>query len=503
MPIPDYSLKDLRLSPDQLLLWPNNPRLKISSFAETQYTTRELKHPQVQGKLLELMRANEHDVASLIDSIRTQGYLNIYSIIVTSVGGGKYLVLEGNRRTTAIKSCLEEAAQLDEEILATLKSVPAKEFVCDSDDDLLQIYNLLARMHIAGPKEWTPIQQAHVVYQSYVSILKREDGLPFRYQSKQVKRCARELSLVPNEVGKDLRIYRIFTQLQSSNYPVQHEHYSKIRMCVETPSFLSNYLCFDGDLCLLQEDGMDRFFELFIDESCAIRNPQDFTKLKAVFKHGGIPAVERVRRDGGSLEEVHSEAKNIKSKNAFLTNVKRANHILCHTRIEDFNGSNDEIVCVEELLELAERFHRLAEGRGSRETTKMDIARAVVDDRELIEPIDVAHRKIVGALSTESMLDDRYDEDYYYEDYMVSESSLKLGTVVQVDLLSDEFDAFLSVLSPDDLDNDIAYDDNSGEGSNARLIIDFSEHKYLTVRVTSADVAETGKYELVYTRISS
>ena len=120
------------------------------------------------------MRKEEHNVSEIIDSIESQGYTNLNSIIIKRVGNtDKFIVLEGNRRTTAIRHWLKNRDELSDEISKTLNLIPAKEFVHDGEDDYIQIFQLLAQMHIAGPKPWTPVQQAHMISQTYEGLCKR------------------------------------------------------------------------------------------------------------------------------------------------------------------------------------------------------------------------------------------------------------------------------------------------------------------------------------------
>ena len=121
MTIPQYELKDFWVEPEKLLLCPNNPRLKISSFDDLKYSPEELCSNDVQDKLWDLMRKEEHNVSEIIDSIESQGYTNLNSIIIKRVGNTeKFIVLEGNRRTTAIRHWLKNRDELSDEISKTL-----------------------------------------------------------------------------------------------------------------------------------------------------------------------------------------------------------------------------------------------------------------------------------------------------------------------------------------------------------------------------------------------
>jgi len=138
-------------------------------------------------------------------------------------------------------------------------------------------------MHIAGPKDWTPIQQANMIYQTYISLLESQKDGDFVYESKLCKETAKLLGQPWNEIRKDIAIYRIFRQLQSARYMVKHDHYSKLQMIYSSGPLLKEYFNFSSESFNFDNIGLERFNDLFIVDNCAISNPQDFSKLKYIF----------------------------------------------------------------------------------------------------------------------------------------------------------------------------------------------------------------------------
>ncbi|MBD2429177.1 tetratricopeptide repeat protein [Phormidium sp. FACHB-1136] len=68
------------------------------------------------------------------------------------------------------------------------------------------------------------------------------------------------------------------------------------------------------------------------------------------------------------------------------------------------------------------------------------------------------------------------------------------GQIVVIDLISDEFDALLALIGPDD--EPIAADNNGGEGTNARLVLSLSKTGIYQVGALSVNPGETGRYRL-------
>src|SRR4051794_31810982 len=102
-------LSPIIVSTDDLLLDPNNPRLVTDLNAEL-----NVPDDQFVDRQAELLRRfdgngsqtdNEEffKVDDLKASMREIGYVGIDRIVVRAVSGGKYVVLEGNRRTATIK----------------------------------------------------------------------------------------------------------------------------------------------------------------------------------------------------------------------------------------------------------------------------------------------------------------------------------------------------------------------------------------------------------------
>ena len=101
------TLKPIALGLDDLLLDPNNPR--FSELGEGYDEVQESRYAdeRVQKNAFEKMRTPAFNVAELRDTIKTLGFLPMDRIVVREWYGAngetKYVVIEGNRRVTALK----------------------------------------------------------------------------------------------------------------------------------------------------------------------------------------------------------------------------------------------------------------------------------------------------------------------------------------------------------------------------------------------------------------
>jgi hypothetical protein len=165
-----------QLSPTQLLLDPNNYRFHdLSSYKPVPNKVRYAE-AGVQDKALQLLQGTESfELSALKDSILTNGYVPLEQIVVEKFDGegetARYLVIEGNRRTAAVKTLLQDqkdgAADISETVLASLNLLPVIEISGTDEERKSYQQTLMAIRHIAGIREWGPYQQAKLVVELY------------------------------------------------------------------------------------------------------------------------------------------------------------------------------------------------------------------------------------------------------------------------------------------------------------------------------------------------
>ncbi len=117
-----YELINIKVNSDQLLLDPNNPRLITDALEEKSYSYKEILSEEVQMYVLSRVCKNEYHVLRLIEGIRNTGFLSgMHEIIVKEIPNeDKYIVIEGNRRTAAIKHLLGQNQHLTLPVRETL-----------------------------------------------------------------------------------------------------------------------------------------------------------------------------------------------------------------------------------------------------------------------------------------------------------------------------------------------------------------------------------------------
>lgn len=165
-------LHPLNVRLNELLLDPNNPR-----FAELGDEVEPVPEPRfaeskIQKEAFEKMKSDRFDVAELRDGMKTIGFLPMDKIVVREWHSDqdedkKYVVVEGNRRVTALKWLID----LHETGRGTLTTDQIENFtnlevllLDDKHAPAASKWILPGLRHVSGIKEWGPYQKARAVF---------------------------------------------------------------------------------------------------------------------------------------------------------------------------------------------------------------------------------------------------------------------------------------------------------------------------------------------------
>lgn len=156
-------LRAIDVSLDQLYLDPNNYRFIDQpeySFVED----KDIPSSIVQKKTMRFLLGPAQDgIKDLIDSIRTNGFLEFEQIQVRTIAPGKYVVVEGNRRVATLKFLkkqFEAEGSIEELLLGYIQSITVS--LIDGFDER-DNYIAMGLQHIGGKKKWSPLNQARLL----------------------------------------------------------------------------------------------------------------------------------------------------------------------------------------------------------------------------------------------------------------------------------------------------------------------------------------------------
>ena len=181
-----------QVSVDDLYLDPKNPRLAEQGF-----------RIEDQEEILKILW-KERAVNEIVSSIAASGYWP-QEILFAAREGGKLVVIEGNRRLSAVKLLLSQDLQkqvgasgipkINKALRETLQRLPVVEYSRKA------LWEYVGFKHVNGPQDWDSIAKAE-----YISRVHREYGEP--------------LEKIANTIGDDnatvKRLYRGLTVLQQA-----------------------------------------------------------------------------------------------------------------------------------------------------------------------------------------------------------------------------------------------------------------------------------------------
>ena len=201
-------LDRIKVGIDHVFLDPNNPRFGLDRHIDDDRITEE----DIQKKMVE--RVEEVGIDDLTLTMSRYGFSPTDPIVVRKFGSSEYVVIEGNRRLTAMKSLLASHKSgdliLDKDILASIESFDVLVYK-GRDPDIAWIIQGLR--HMSGIVNWPPLQQA-------TFLSKIEQRLKARAKKKKghppgIPSVARTASVKPGEAKKLIWSYHAYKQARA------------------------------------------------------------------------------------------------------------------------------------------------------------------------------------------------------------------------------------------------------------------------------------------------
>lgn len=240
-----------RVSLASLYLDPNNFR-----FADHKdyrpVASEEVFKPDVQRRTAKLVLGdNLANVQDLVASVKENGWLDLDPILVERREGGRFLVVEGNRRVAALKHLRgrydEGAIDLGSLDPAIFTQLPV---VLHEAADERQHLVMMGLHHISGKKRWPAINRALAMKRLLVQF----DG--------DVNAVCRALGVTKQEFNRSIRALALVDAYKESDYgdQFQSEQYSLFREVLGKPP-IRKWLGWDNTTSVAAEpDNLERLF---------------------------------------------------------------------------------------------------------------------------------------------------------------------------------------------------------------------------------------------------
>lgn len=204
------NIKNLYLDPNNYRFADNDNYIPVSSEKVTDPNIQKRVRLFIEGKKRE-------GVKDLISSFKANGFLKVDVIQLKDIGDNNYLVLEGNRRVTALKILQEEhQAGLDIGNFNpdVFRKIPSEIYQDQDESEHLIIMGL---KHISGNKKWPAINQAKLIH-DYLDPY-WSNG---QYYSEENNLC-QSLGITKAKLRSSQRAYHLILQYKESDYGDQFE----------------------------------------------------------------------------------------------------------------------------------------------------------------------------------------------------------------------------------------------------------------------------------------
>lgn len=316
-------LTEKEIDVDDLLLDPNNPR--FSKHSDEMTPIEEAGNEDVQEITMSRMkdRDNRFEIPELVSAIIEDGFIPVDKIFVQPVKG-KYLVIEGNRRVTAIKTILEEHQdKLTPEQLKKLRKLPCVVVDIEQEGARDMVRRILGLRHHGSILPWKPLPAALNLYQEYMIELcegdrdKAKKCENFYYHPATAKKVAAVFGVKLADVRNKVRIYRVYMQLvESSNNDPAVLNSDAFSMLEETlgRSDLREFFGYDENLSTLSDEGVEKMLDLYFglrdnppvitEASAGSSNVRDFAYVVAEGTEEDIRRITQTREKAGDVKTI-------------------------------------------------------------------------------------------------------------------------------------------------------------------------------------------------------
>ncbi|MEE1884376.1 AAA family ATPase [Pedobacter flavus] len=195
---------------DRLFLDPNNYRF-IDSKEYHKVDEVDISDPRIQQKTFNLLVGKNNDnVSDLITSFKANGILKLDPIQVKTLDDN-FLVIEGNRRTAALKFLYSEFKKGNNVGKLTLESFKSIEVVSISGDNPIQHLITMGLHHISGKRKWSPVNQAQLIKDlKYIHGMQEED-------------ICNSLSISKHNLRRNIRVLALIERYKNSDFGDQFE----------------------------------------------------------------------------------------------------------------------------------------------------------------------------------------------------------------------------------------------------------------------------------------
>jgi hypothetical protein len=344
-----YRLKPIPADPRKFLLDPHNPRIALLlEDPSILNTTVNIASEVVQKAVLNVIKRPEFELHKLIASIKQKGFSPDGSQMIVKRIGNNFQVIEGNRRTAAIRALLAEPSLMSSSVRDSVRLIDVQEFTFlgarngISERDVIEM--ILGQIHISGKLSWGAMERADYIYQSFCRLadVKASELWTFGYDVNTAGRVAETFDSSTKDVRKSIMIARNYMLLRKIGADVNPQHYTLIERATATRSVREAVFELSDEYFHFSQKGAEKFARLCIEEEKIIRNPDDFRVFAKVAASGDGDFLKSVISGSQSLEEADERLGHDADRERFERQVRRALEIVNDLPLDSFRGNQKE-----------------------------------------------------------------------------------------------------------------------------------------------------------------
>lgn len=352
----------ISVDPRRFLLDPHNPRIALLLEDPSVVTPNvDLALESVQKAVLNVLKRPEFELHKLVASIRQKGFSPDGSQIIVKRSGNHFVVLEGNRRTAAIRSLLAEPSMTSPAVRESLQAIDVQEFtflggqVGIDERDVIEM--ILGQIHISGKLSWGAMERADYIYQSYCRLAGFKPSWleQFDYNAQTAGRVAETFDCSTRDVRKNIMIARNYMLLRSIGAEVTPEHYTLINLATCTHSVREQIFELSDIFFHFKKKGAEAFARLCIEDDRIIRNPDDFRILAQTAASGDAKLLTDLISGARTLEDASNQLGRDADLEKFERQLRRAIDIIEELPLGSYRGNQNEKDLIMELRSLADK----------------------------------------------------------------------------------------------------------------------------------------------------
>ena len=372
--------KKIKVTIGQLVPDPNNPRFTTSE--DDRVTHKNTLDKAITGETFRRMRPNDADpfrIDEICSSIKENGWQPVDAMFVSKLDGAadRYVVLEGNRRLTAIKRLLDDD-KVSKELKERLREIEVLEVLANGQDEQTikdQITYLLGVRHHGSLKRWSAFAQAANIYQRYKELAEIADD-KFVWDENCGKEVASALSISPTNVRERLKVYIAMRQIGSipaiANGPggIRDRHFSLVEEALKRKD-LRSIIEQDGSTFALSNGTEEKFVQLcHFDkanrEGSPIKDPREWRALGKILTDldtaRGEADFKKVMESKASPSDLWAKRSAELRQLNWEMWLQRVSLSLSRIKFGDSLEGEDAQALVRDLLKLLTRLHKKIEG---------------------------------------------------------------------------------------------------------------------------------------------